>query len=154
MKFATWSGAATLAVAASALVGCGSADSAHKDEADSNLALWLKKGPPSYVYLIETQCLCKNREPVRVVVEDDVVTSSLSTTSGDTVPEKTMTELLRAVARDAGEDNSEFEADYDPDLGYLKRLQVDRKASVADDEFATAVSCLGAGTSDDVCPPP
>jgi Family of unknown function (DUF6174) len=136
---------------ASALVGCGNAD---KDTAEDNLALWQAKGPKSYVYVIQTSCYCANRDPVRVVVTDDVVTSSINTKSGTTESAQTMTDLLKDVVRQAGADYDEFKASYDPTLGFLKALDIERDAHTTDDESSTRVTCLAPGVGDDVCPAP
>lgn len=136
---------------ASQLVGCGDEE---KDTAQSNLALWQRKGPASYVYIVQTSCFCGDIEPVRVVVTDGVVTSALGTESGTVQPAKTMTDLLKDVVREAGQDDATFTTEYDPTLGYLKRLEVDQDSQTADDEFSTVVSCLAPGVGDDVCPAP
>jgi hypothetical protein len=91
---------------------------------------------------------------VRVVVENGVVQSSLGVDSGKEIPEITMTEMLQNVVKRASHDNAAFEARYDRALGYLTFLDVDVDAQIADDEFTTTVSCLGAGIGDDVCAKP
>lgn len=134
-----------------ALVGCGNGD---KDAAEDNLALWQAKGPASYIYLMETSCLCTTSGAVRVVVTDGVVTSAVDTVSNQARPGKTMTEVLREVVREAGAGNETFEATYDSTLGYLKRLEVDHDAGISDDEFSKQVTCLAPGVDSDVCPSP
>jgi Family of unknown function (DUF6174) len=143
-------GLAAMWLTAALLGGCSNEDHA---TAEANLQKWQAKGPKSYVYVLDKGCLCANTGPTRVVVTDDVVTSAINTDSGDMVAAKTMTELLQSVVTAAGENNDSFEADYDPTLGYLKRLEVDH-TSASDDEFGETVTCLAEGTSDDICPAP
>jgi len=134
---------------ATVLSGCGS--DRDRATAQENLHKWQDKGPPSYVYVLETSCLCANQGTARVVVTDAQVTSAVQLDSGEAVSGKTMTELLQSVVTEAGRDNDEFEAHYDSSLGYLKRLWVDH-TSASDDEYTKRVACFGEGTDDDVCP--
>jgi hypothetical protein len=131
------------------LSGCGSDHD--RATAEENLHKWQDKGPPSYVYVLETGCLCGNQGTIRVVVNDAQVTSAVDLDSGAAVPGKTMTELLQSVVTEASHDNDDFEASYDSSLGYLKHLSVDH-TSASDDEYSKQVTCFGEGTDDDVCP--
>lgn len=133
------------------LTGCGSGSDHDRSAAEENLRKWQDKGPPSYVYVLDTSCLCANHGTVRVVVTDARVTSAIDLSSGDAVPGKTMTELLQNAVSEASRDNENFKATYDSELGYLKSLWVDH-TSVSDDEYSKGVSCFGEGTDDDVCP--
>ena len=145
-------GLGIVGLTATLAVGCSNQDRATAEE---NLHKWQTNGPKTYVYVDDTECFCVTRGPVRIVVTDDLVTSAVSQESGETVTTaKTMTELLQNVVADAGRDNASFQATYDPTLGYLKHLEVDRESNASDDEFSTTVTCLAEGSGDDVCPAP
>jgi hypothetical protein len=134
------------------LLGC-SDDSATATE---NLGLWKKKGPSSYTYVLETSCFCPAVEPVRVVVLEGVVAESVGMTTG--LPRDdyamTMTTFLENVRAIAKKDPSDFDADYDAELGYVKKVSVDYSKGTADDEFSTVVSCFSASAEATACPLP
>jgi hypothetical protein len=135
-------------VAAIVLSGCGNDDA---DAAAANLAKWRRLGPASYVYVVQMSCFCVDTQAHRVVVTDGIVTSALDA-EGKMHSERTMTELLERTAKDAAAHHDDFDARYDPELGYLKYLAVDQSSSTADDEFSITVSCLSAGTDNASCP--
>jgi hypothetical protein len=118
---------------------------------------WAKKGPDSYTYVVQRMCLCEITEPVRVVVEKNRLVSAVGEESGLPWGEEigeTMTELL-AFAKTIGErKNADYEAEYDPELGYLVSLRFDESEQVMDDEMQINVSCFAEGTDDSDCPLP
>jgi hypothetical protein len=139
-------------LALGAVLGC-SDDSA---TATSNLELWKKKGPSSYTYIVETSCFCAAVEPVRVVVVEGMVAESVGMNTGLPRDEYavTMTTFLENVRAITKKDPSDFDADYDAELGYVKRVSVDYSSGAADDEFSTVVSCFIASTEAAACPLP
>jgi hypothetical protein len=139
-----------------ALVFGAAACSDDADVAADKLRDWRENGPSSYTYVVQTVCFCFGVEPVRVVVEDGGVIQAVGLNTGVARFDLggTMTELLESALRLAKADPDQFEASYEPSLGYLLRLDVDERAGWADDEMSISVSCFSESTTAEACPLP
>jgi hypothetical protein len=125
---------------------------ANEAEAKDNLALFEAQGPASYTYLSQRTCACSNSgEWIRTVVEEGEAVSAITEAGAELETGATMPAMLESLIEWTKNDPLVFEATYDPDIGYLRHLEMDI-SEAEDNEFEISVDCLAEGTGDDVCP--
>ncbi|MFW6089090.1 MAG: DUF6174 domain-containing protein [Gemmatimonadota bacterium] len=110
-------------------------------------ARWMAEGPSHYQYVYDLSCECGVTGPVRLNVENGVVTAFTplpgSFTAGG-APEPsdfpTIDDLFARLRAEAEADAVQFDVEYDDDLGYPTRASVDVRAEIADDEYTFRVT--------------
>lgn len=110
-------------------------------------ARWAAEGPSHYQYVYDLSCECGVTGPVRLNVENGVVTAFTllpgSFVAGDP-PEPdhfpTIDDLFARLRAEAEADPVQFDVEYDDDLGYPTRASVDVGAQIADDEYTFRVT--------------
>jgi hypothetical protein len=142
--------AALLFTLAPAWAGCGATGPSPGLAGDLHGAerAWQRAGVASYEYAVERLCFCtpEGRGPVRVRVENGVVTQRTYVGSGDPVPgplaelfpsvEGLFDILAEAIASGA----HSVRATYDPDLGVPLDFWIDYSEQVADEELGMRVT--------------
>lgn len=150
--------------------GCSSATQVEVllEEIDEAEELWLRTRPLSYRAEAMRICECLPHETGPVVLEISMLESMLSSMSGDVkeeilggvylggeldgedVPEEvlalflTAEEMFDLVRRAAEEGAHSISVEYDPDRGYLRRVEIDWDERVADEETSLRFEVLEA----------
>ena len=140
----------TLAGLPLTLAGCGTTDPSTGKLVELELAAraWDRADLASYVYSVERLCFCApdGRGPVRVRVEDGVVTERTYVDSGNAVPDGLReafpaVEGLFDILRDAIESGAHsVTVTYHPDLGVPVEFFIDYHEQMADEELGMRVT--------------
>ena len=109
-------------------------------------AIWNASAIPNYEYVVANQCFCGfGGVPVRIVVENGVVTSMTILASGQPVPPTAASAYhdingLFLVIDDAIRRNAAvISAEYSPVYGFPSSVFIDYVRSAADEEFGFEV---------------
>lgn len=104
---------------------------------------WASRGPSAYTYTVERGCYCLDSAigPVDVTVRDGVVESRRYTRTGGTVSPRfaelfpTIEGLFAQIDSARSRKAASLRVEYDPDLGYPTRIDIDFVEQMADDEI-------------------
>lgn len=110
-------------------------------------ARWTAEGPSHYQYVYDVSCECLVTGPVRLNVENGVVTaftllpgSSAAGGAPEPAAFPTIDDLFARLRAEAEADPVQFDVEYDDELGYPTRASVDVRAEIADDEYTFRVT--------------
>lgn len=155
-----------------ATAGCSSATDVEVllEDLDRAEELWLQTRPIEYEAEASRICECLSHETGPLLLEISMVEAMLSSMSrdvmeeivggvylggelhGEPVPDEvlalflTAEEMFDLVRRAADEDAHSISVVYDPDRGYLRRVDIDWDERVADEETHLRFEVLDAGT--------
>lgn len=132
---------------AAVVAACGitGPDDSLLDDLERNRRLWEQQGSSSYVYVVQRQCFCALRGPVRITVTDGTVASRVYQGSGEPVGSESgalfpAVEGLFAFIEDALErDPADVSVTYDTATGVPLAVFVDYARNVSDEEVGYAV---------------
>ena len=109
-------------------------------------ALWARRGPVDYEYVVRNQCFCGlGGVPVRVAVVNGSVQSATIVATGQPVPSSSLQmyrdiEGLFGVLEDAIErDAVRVDAEYDDTFGFPSLVAIDYRSHIADEEFGWVI---------------
>lgn len=111
---------------------------------------WAVEEIRSYRYTFSKSCECIPGfvGPVHITVRDDVVTSMEPVAGSDSVPADlwsafdTVGEMFALIRTAIDDEAHQFEAEYDPELGYPTRISLDFDQQMVDDELVIRVEGL------------
>lgn len=145
-------------LAALALAGCDGATepdwSVFIEGANEAQAQWLDEGPANYVITQVRHCVCSadERGPVRITVTRSGSTETISSmvyVDGDLpVPPiyqehfHSVTGLFEVIREAARARVPGLQITYDSNLGYPRRIVIDRQANIVEDDVIYEVSAL------------
>lgn len=135
-----------------ATLGCSQELAGPLSELRSARATWERSDLHSYEYVYHVTCFCAIVEPVRVVVADDSVTAAYFVDGGEALPPEQVPwmpdvdELFDRLEDVLSQDPVQYEAEFDPSLGYPTRATVDVSRQIADEEFSFSAYDLAATT--------
>ena len=139
----------TLSVCASGCDVVGLGDGG-EGELERNRERWVALSVTSYEYVVSRRCLCPPSflGPVRVRVEDGVVTQRTYVNPGDPIPGEpgeafpSVDGLFDALADAYERDAHSVEVTYDPETGVPLDIYIDYEENTADEELGFEVSTL------------
>lgn len=110
-------------------------------------ARWAAEGPSHYQYVYNLSCECGVTGPVRLNVENGVVTAFTllpGSLAAGGAPEPadfpTIDDLFARLRAEAEADPVKFDVEYDGEFGYPARASVDVRPEIADDEYTFRVT--------------
>lgn len=110
-------------------------------------ARWTAEQPSHYQYVYDLSCECGVTGPVRLNVENGVVTafallpgSNAAAGTPEPADFPTIDDLFARLRAEAEADPVQFDVEYDGELGYPTRASVDVRAEIADDEYTFRVT--------------
>lgn len=145
MRDALWF---AVVVALAALSGCSDELAGPKSDIRDARAAWERADYASYEYVYQQSCYCPLIEAVRIVVESDSVTAAFYVDAGGSVTAEqlswlpTVAGLFDRLEDVLEQDPVQYEAEFDPELGYPRRASVDISRQIADEEFSFTASEL------------
>lgn len=127
------------------LAGCGDSLSpvSGRDDLQANRARWRARGPNGYIVSLTTLCFCVETRPLRVTVIRDSVMSATTLDGGQPIADvrwiPTIEKLFDFIQRAIDEPAFHLEVEYDPQLGFPRKIVYDMAAEIADDEVTYLV---------------
>jgi hypothetical protein len=135
------------------LAGCGVVDNedfweTERDRLERNAQLWASTAPAHYSFILERVCFCGTEvtRRVRIVVLGGSVTSRTYVDGNQPVSARwhdlfPAMEGIFQIVRDALDRRAaEFEAQYDPDRGYPRIVEIDYLKNAIDEELTIRVA--------------
>jgi len=145
MRHAVWF---AVVVALVALSGCSDELAGPKSDIRDARAVWERADHASYEYVYQQSCYCPLIEAVRIVVDSDSVMAAFYVENGEPVSAEqlswlpTVAGLFDRLENVLEQDPVQYEAEFDPELGYPRRASVDISRQIADEEFSFTASDL------------
>jgi hypothetical protein len=105
-------------------------------------SLWSERGSQAYVIEQNRICFCPGSDGyVRLTVVNGQIIRRVTVDGGDSLPieelklYKTVDELFEFIDEVEGCEPAVLQIDYDPDLGYPRKVYVDMNIEIADEEL-------------------
>lgn len=137
---------ATTITATTLLLGCGSDSDSIIDELNANRAKWESANIENYQFEQQVSCFCVDETtlPRLVLVENKQVSSQTIIDGNVALPlddanTESIDSLFERIALEESRADS-LSVEYDPELGYPTKIDVDINQQTADDEYTIYVS--------------
>ena len=139
---------ATIWFSSSLAIAC---EESNKQSFERNQQKWQTANLSSYSYIVHQQCFCppEYRQPIRVLVQDGkVISAEFLDEENKTVSSQlinslnTISDWFVVIENASNEHAARLEVDYDSELGYPKKIDIDMRERMVDDEQTVIISSV------------
>ena len=119
-----------------------------KDSWERNKQKWVSNKTTNYRYTLSVDCFCGEAglSPVLIEVRNGIKKSVTTLSTSELVDSyfftryETVSDLFDLIERNLNKTHDTFNCEYDSNLGFPKKIEIDHHRNTADDEFLLEVT--------------